>query len=367
VYEGRNRTGNFVCLNRADLDAREAEISTLYEQGKTIIFLVGPQNELFSRATGDSKADPSKRACTRLGIAWTMLAKPFPAMKTTEMEFRDYASRFGVGYVQFDCARADAGTVKGLFEGDGRLFGLTVKNQVFLLPCAVPKAGQIHDLAYAAILASVKYRERMSSELPAWIADFEFEHESKLRQERDDVLKKVTELGAKLDVYHRFKGALCWQSEPLVAVVKDVFVHFFGIDLIVEDKLIEDAVIHDSNGDIRAVIEIKGVKGSFKREHVNQVDSHRERLGVRPGVPGILIMNTYRGVSSLEAKDDGPHPDIVKKAADNDVLLVRTLDLLRLADLVEKGSMTGQQALDRILSSAGWLRVKNGTVEVLRN
>ena len=133
-----------------------------------------------------------------------------------------------------------------------------------------------------------------------------------------------------------------------------------------DDKLIEDASIRNPNGEIRAVIEIKGVKGSFKREHVNQVDSHRERLGVGPDTPGILLMNTYKDVNSLENKDERPHPDIVRKAADDGVLLVRTLDLLRLADLVEKGLISGQQVLDWILSAAGWLKVENGTVEVLQ-
>lgn len=133
-----------------------------------------------------------------------------------------------------------------------------------------------------------------------------------------------------------------------------------------DDKLIEDASIRNPNGEIRAVIEIKGVKGSFKREHVNQVDSHRERLGVGPDTPGILLMNTYKDVNSLKNKDERPHPDIVRKAADDGVLLVRTLDLLRLADLVEKGLISGQQVLDWILSAAGWLKVENGTVEVLQ-
>ena len=150
-------------------------------------------------------------------------------MKTTEAEFREYASRFGAGYVEFDHERAEAGSVKALFERDGRVFGLTVNNQVFFLPCIVPKAGQIDEIAYVAILAAIKYLKRMSSELPAWIAHFEFEQESKLRQERDTVLERAAELEAKLDVYRRFKGALCWQSEPLVAVVKDVFERFLEL------------------------------------------------------------------------------------------------------------------------------------------
>ena len=68
---------------------------------------------------------------------------------------------------------------------------------------------------------------------------------------------------------------------------------FLGVSLTIDDKCIEDATLRDDQGSILAVFEIKGVKGNFKRDNVNQVDSHREGLGGAPNTPGILIMNTF--------------------------------------------------------------------------
>jgi len=73
---------------------------------------------------------------------------------------------------------------------------------------------------------------------------------------------------------------------------------------------------------------------SSTRANVNQVDAHRERLGLAPDVPGVLIM-------------------------------IRTLDLLRYADGVEKGVLTKEDFRDALLHKSGWLKVENQTVEVV--
>ena len=365
AFEGRDRSGNLVCLNRADLDARETEFSTLYERGMPFIFLVQPQSDLHAHIYELFLSDLFKRVCARFQIGWRSLPQPYPALKATSVEFRDYASRFGTGYVLFTLGTAEPGTVRVLFEGGDGVFGLAVNDQVFFLPCVIPRPDQIPEIANAAALATVKFRERVSSELPTWTAGFVFEHEAKLLQERDAALKRVAELEGTLGVYSRCKGALCWQSDPLIAIVKDVFQRFFDINLCVDDKFIEDAVIRDSNNNIQAVVEIKGVKGDFKRENVNQVDSHRERLGLGPNTPGILIMNTRREATSLSEKDRPPDSGVVKKAFSDRVLLVRTLDLLRLADLVEKGFVSADQISGWLIGAGGWLKVEDGSVEIV--
>jgi CheY-specific phosphatase CheX len=83
------------------------------------------------------------------------------------------------------------------------------------------------------------------------------------------------------------KGILSFQSDPLVAAIVSILESLFGIQLKVDDKRIEDASIVDESGKILAVVEIKGLKGDVKREHINQLDNHRERLELDQSVPGI--------------------------------------------------------------------------------
>ncbi len=82
--------------------------------------------------------------------------------------------------------------------------------------------------------------------------------------------------------------------------------------------------------------------------------------------PGILIMNTLMDAASIKDKDKGPHPDIIEKAAADGVLLVRTLDLLRYANAVEKGILTKQMFRNTILREAGWLKVEGDTAKIIR-
>ena len=113
------------------------------------------------------------------------------------------------------------------------------------------------------------------------------------------------------------------------------------------------------------VIEIKGVNGSFTRDNVNQVDSHRERLKLPPNTPGLLIMNTKMTAESLGDKDEAPHADIIQKAVQDNVLLIRTLDLLRIADLVESETIAKDEFRSTIIGKSGWLRTDNGVPTVV--
>jgi hypothetical protein len=120
------------------------------------------------------------------------------------------------------------------------------------------------------------------------------------------------------------------------------------------------ALLKDADG--VTVFEIKGVNGSFSRQNVNQVDSHRERLSLPATTLGILIMNTVMSAESLADKDQAPHPDIIKKAVADKVLLLRTVDLLRCADLCQTGVLSKEAFRGALLSQGGWLRVDGDKV-----
>jgi len=110
----------------------------------------------------------------------------------------------------------------------------------------------------------------------------------------------------------------------------------------------------------------KGVNKNFARKDINQVDSHRERLGLQADTPGILVMNTLMDAKSLAEKDQSPHPDIIKKAVTDNVLLIRTIDLLRFADGVEVGVFKKEDFLGILMSQSGWLKVAENKCEVVK-
>lgn len=135
--------------------------------------------------------------------------------------------------------------------------------------------------------------------------------------------------------------------------------------LVVDDRCVDDATLRGDGDSIIAVFEMKGVKRNFSRADVGQVDAHRERLGLPAGTPGILIMNTMMVADSLKAKDQAPHPDIIKKAVAEHVVLIRTLDLLRLADAAEAGDLDREQFRRDLLRDSGWMTWKEGRLSVI--
>jgi len=356
-----------VCISRADLDRRYREFCSAIKDNKMVIFLVSHLPTAVGHEPVDPACDLFRRITTDFGISWGCLDTVFPAVESTVSEFQEFVTRYGTGYVVFGIQDEQRQWAKPICIGNGKVYGIVLGANAFFLPSPVTQTHeQAVEIAKAAVTAVIAYRRRISTEMPEWTDEFVFSQESALREQEHQLRTKLAQLEAQINSYVFFKGALAYQSEPLVEVVKKLLSHFFDISLTVDERCIEDATLQDSKGHIEAVFEIKGVKRNFKRKDVNQVDSHRERLGLAPTIPGVLIMNTLMGAGSLQAKDQPPHSDIIKKAVADHVLLIRTLDLLRYADAVEKNVLSKDEFKKIILNQAGWLKVENEQVQVVK-
>jgi len=368
IRNDRMEGPSVVCSSRADLDLREREFHSLVSHDKTVIFLV-PH---LAQRVGFSDVDPAwdlfRRIARSLNLRWRCRDEPSPLVESYAPEFKEYINRFGTGYVEFFFDKAQEDIWKPLCGAPNTTLGLAVIGKIFMLPSPlVQTQDQAQQVIEASIEATLAYRKRVSSHMPTWAGEFVFAREKTLQGELEEIQKKALAIEGQIERYAKFKGALCYQSEPLVKVVSDIMRELLGIMLTLDDKCIEDATLRDDRDNILGVFEIKGVKGNFTRANVNQVDSHRERLEVPPNTPGILIMNTLMNSDSLEDKDQRPHPDIIRKAAADGVLLIRTLDLLRYASAVEDGSLTKEEFKRITLSESGWLNVENGTAKIVRS
>ena len=147
----------------------------------------------------------------------------------------------------------------------------------------------------------------------------------------------------------------------------DLLEGVFGLQISREDRKIEDARIVGEHDETLAVIEIKGDNGTFKRADINQVDNHRERNGLTQETPGLLIINTMMKATSLVEKEDPPHHNMIEKAVADNVLLVRTLDLLRCADQVDHRKTSKEAIRKLLLSGGGWLKAEQDAVQVVKS
>lgn len=355
------------CVAPNDLDLREREFYTAIQKGKFVVFLVPNIPKILDDQEVNPQVDLLRRFLKGL-IHWDNLTSPVAHTQSAIPEFRAFIERYGTAYIQYRLPEeGKSDLLRPICGSKGTAFGVVFANKVFLLPCAFP---QTHEQAIEMFLAGIRaadaYRNRMEKSYPEWIAEFRFANESVLIQKASAIRTELVQIESNIDNYANYKGVLCFRSEPLVQVVAALLRDFFDIDVEIEDNCIEDAVLKDTEGKILAVFEIKGVNGHFTRKNINQVDSHRERLNLPSKTPGILIMNTMMTAGSLAEKDQSPHPDIICKAATDNVLMIRTLDLLRYADYCQAGKLCKNDFRSTILCQAGWLDVRDEAARIVK-
>lgn len=355
------------CIALNDLDLRERELFTAMRKDKIAIFLVPRLPRGDSDKKEVSNTDLFRRFLESFKISWVSLQEPVSHLNSQISEFQPYIEQYGVAHVFITREYSNRDSIKVICGNDDHPAACSLFDKAFILPCSYPKTHeQALGAAESAIKAVIAYRKRVSKAKPKWISEFRFTQENSLINNAKELQQQLNKIETKIDSYGNYKGALCYRSDPLVDIVINIFVKFFEISLVKEDEFVEDASLKDESGNRTAVFEIKGVNRNFDRQNVNQVDSHRERLGLQPNIPGILVMNTLMSAKSLNEKDQPPHPDIIKKAVTDNVLLLRTIDLLRFADCVEAGIFKKEDFMDTLMSQSGWLKVADNKCEVVK-
>lgn len=351
-----------------DLDRREREFYTFVDREKPFVFLVQPIPRDMRFHRFDDHTDLFRRVMRRQSIDWFEPGGTVPNLRSRVPEFRTFIERYGTATIRFQPSYTDNAGQTVIAGSDRSFCGFELRHRIFFLPCHSPDSHQeALNMAAEAIRAVRAYRERISEEMPEWSAEFRFTNETALRNALDQKRAEIARLETELDAFLSRKGALCYRSDPLVRIVISILTSVFDLRVESEEKSIEDGRALDDEGRTIAVVEIKGVNGNFTRKDVNQVDSHRERLELSQDIPGLLIMNTGMNAESLADKDEPPHPDISKKAVQDHVLLIRTLDLLGYVDLIETNKADKAQFRTTILNESGWLRVEDNVATVVQS
>lgn len=114
-----------------------------------------------------------------------------------------------------------------------------------------------------------------------------------------------------------------------------------------------------------ALAEVKGVGTGVRREHVNKLDTHREKAGHGPDeLPGLLVINQFRNDSTLEARQREIGSDIVTHLVRFNVLALRGVDLYRLLGLRLASTVGPELLVDALSGGGGWLQVTEETADI---
>ena len=348
-----------VSCDRPILLGVERHVTNLLRAGGWIVILAREIVDEFPTGDGyrtfvSDETDLAKRLLS--GVKRLRYPEGSGGVAAKRDEFAPYVKRWGIAKTFFE--KPD--DVRVLAVVDDAIVGFEFGARLFVLPFLSTETSTEHakELGETLVRAVLEYRRKMRVELPPWVAEFQFVGEQELRSEQAALQERVLQVESGVKSWERRKlilvssGAIL--KEALVNILKDFF--GFAVDPLDEGredfKLVEDT-------DAKAVItvgEVKGTNGGIKREHINQVDSHRERLGVSADVPGLLVINNQMDVTGITKRHETQiAAEHIRHARKLNVLLVRTIDLLYLMRHLEAESERRAKVLGLLRSGGGWL------------
>jgi hypothetical protein len=97
--------------------------------------------------------------------------------------------------------------------------------------------------------------------------------------------------------------------------------------------------------------------GNVTKEHLAQVMVHRARAGKPDASPALLVANTFENGQAMEERDQPVSPEVVRRAVEDHIVVVRTLDLVRLWHRASNGFPAAEQLAEALESGGGWFEV----------
>ncbi|KUG21785.1 hypothetical protein ASZ90_008442 [hydrocarbon metagenome] len=371
LYEKFERKSNYMkswiensCL-RDKLDKREKEADILIEKGGFIVFLL---HEPFLDHVDYSEyrdTDLVKRFLNWDGLNRTDYDQRLTSLNCVRNEFAEFFKLYGAAQSCFN----HYGSLPwlDLARINGRSVSMIITDKLFFIPCLLPdqrgkQKEEFFRLLSEAIVSCVK---KLRVELPSWADEFLLPNEKSIVEEQSTLSERLKALEQERETLTRYKMVLVGDSDTLVDAVVNLLTKGLNLKIDSDDDFREDISILDENGQLSALGEIKGTSRGVKREYINQADSHRERAELPSDFPTLLIINTNtKNTRTLQDKDQDVPSEQVKHAVKMKVLVLRTLDLLNLLSLMQKGQIQTSGILDLLKTQVGWLRVIDDEIRI---
>jgi hypothetical protein len=367
-FESSRRIGETytdVQCSKAILQERQRQVFNLIEEKKWVCFLVGsivdevPQGDWNSQEIDDT--DLCKRILNELEITKhkRQTIDGLTIFNTKRDEFRPYLKGYGVANTVFELPYDRDRQFEIIAESGGTAVAIEWAHQVFFLPFHTTKRDivTLNLIATEVSRAILDYRQKRIAEVPAWLDEFKFATEEKLGSEIDALQRQIADRKDQIQIWRDYKAILSTSGDILKERVVAMLRSFFGVRVDALEEFREDAKILDDTGEVIAFVEIKGTKGGIKREHINQVDSHRERAGLSSSVSGVLIINNEMSVGGIKERFETTVPgEQIDHAKKLNVLIIRTIDLLFIIRQFEDIPNKTEKFLELLRGGGGWLK-----------
>ena len=195
---------------------------------------------------------------------------------------------------------------------------------------------------------------------------FAFTEERALREERKSKQAELDDLDARIAGYRARKDILFLRDHTLADRVPEWMSEYLGFGTRRTEEYKEDFWLVDDKDEDAVICEAKGLTQNVKRQHIRQLVLHRDERDLADDYPSLLVANTFADAETEEEKArQRISPRECSTAVKEHVLVVRTLDLLRLLDQVERGLVSPPDVWILLTTAVGWLKVEGDARDIV--
>jgi len=354
-----------VTVHKTAMLERERQLFHLLRDGKWVCFLVGEIIDEVSQGfhtEAVSDTDLCKKILNAFQVGrrrrYRLYVEKQPELRTEAREFDLYLHDYGSPRTVYELPNLQPIEREVIAKLDDQVVGVEFDRQLFFLPFQPSDKSQLTALSVAKRVAGAiaSYRRSRISNIPGWVDELKFKSEEELYREIDSLLEQIHLLDSQVRSWRDYKGILTTSDSQLrnriVAILESVF------DLHVEVEIDhKSAMIADNDRRPILIFQSYSTEKPIVRDFIDQIRVHRESKTLPNSLRAVLFINSDMASSDIRQRaEKAIAEDIVRYAAEQNVLIVRTIDLLFLMRQLERDSERGRKLTQLLLSRGGWLR-----------
>lgn len=348
----------------------EKQMLDALDAGTTFCFVHYNQpSPNYNHREDDLRSQIQQLSKTQIGFKWLAplsgkaynLDDLIPDSDVQRNEFKPFLDRWGASHNFFESS--DDTEFDDVISTVGELVSAFVINRrrgkLIYIPFQRDFARKEHTAEglNSLIDCLLTYTTKSMSEAPAWGNAPFFNEEVELNNRIEELEKQVESLQAEIESFHVAKGLLFQSEYSLESSIPRFMNAYLGLQTFRDEKHKEDFWILDEDGEKAVIAEVKSFVKGFKRSAIFSLFNHREENKLDESFPALLLVNCNLQAGSFKDKGQIINKQDYEMAAQNNVLIIRVEDLLRIWDSVRNEKLNLQSVFNLLITSGGWLRV----------
>jgi hypothetical protein len=372
LFSGLFGEKTFVLVDKSLLLERERQVFNLLRDGKWICFLVG---EITDQIAQGLHSEPifDTDLCKRILNAFMIdrrrryrLEIPLD-LKVRDEEFELYMKRYGRPTTVFELPQDLPMERHAIAWLGGAVVGMEIDAQLFFLPFESSRQtlGVATDIVSLLAPAISQYRRDRITPVPDWVDEFHFKSEEPLYLEVNDLLGKLNRLESELASWKDYKAILAGSGIYLRNKIVALFESVFGLKVQCIDREERFLVLKDDDSPV-ALVQSEGTEGPVQTASIERVAQARAEHHLSESFPAALLINNDMAITNIgERSATSVAPEVLQAAVRQNVLVIRTIDLLFLFNHLEKSPNKKSRMLHLLTSGGGWLKASAVSYDVI--